>query len=232
MRVRQLFRRFSALLVVAVLGGCGDGGTDILDDLTEAEAAQLLTALTLVWIPSPTIPSATPTTLARAPETTLLQDTTQTSVACPSGGTAQIASIDSLSITVDSRLNPSSDTTFATNTVYGGRTTTTTSYLGCGASGGGGGVWSFDADPGLTLTYEIDGSLDSHRLTDGTSFLATSVGWSGQWSGSIGWSNGGRSGTCSVALTMESQSSNDDGQISSSFSQSGQICGLDVSTGS
>lgn len=220
--------------LIALTLGCGDAGPD-LGELSEAEAASMLAALSTVWFPSPSAPSPSPSRVTftgptLVPETTLRQDTTDIVVSCPAGGSASVLSIDSISITIDTRINPSPDTTYATNTSYGGNTTTTTGYAGCQSTGGQGNTWTFDASPGLTFSYDIDGTIDSHSLTNQTSVISTTTNWSGLWSGSFSWSSGSRSGSCTISLTSTSATSNIDGQVSTSFTQQGQICGVAVSS--
>lgn len=224
-------RTLTVLVAALAFGACGDG-TGITGDLTGAEAASMLAALSTVWFPSPSAPSASPPGPALAPETTLRQDTTEVEVGCLSGGIASIFSVDSTSITVDARIAPSPDTVFASNTVYGGTSTTTTSYLDCQSPDGQGSTWTFAADPGLTFDYTIDGTIDSYQLTGQTAVISTTTNWSGLWAGSFSWSNGSRSGSCTISLTSTSATSNVSGQVSTTFSQQGQICGLDVSSGS
>lgn len=228
--------RLTTLLSLSVMvGACGDAGPD-LGELTEAEAGSLLAALSLVWFPSPSAPTPALSYAAApgpslVPETTLIQDTTEIAVSCGGGGIANVFSVDSLRVTVDVRLNPSPDTTYASNSDYGGRTTTTVGYESCASFGGQGQAWTFDASPGLTFTYDITGTIDSYGLSDQTSSISTTTNWSGLWSGAFNWSNGNRSGSCTISLTSTSSTSNIGGQISSTFSQQGQICGISVSAG-
>lgn len=219
-------------LLAGIAAGCGDATDVEIDDLTQAEAASLLAALSIVWFPTPSAPTPAPPGPQLVPETTLRQDTTNATIACPAGGTVSVLSIDSLSITIDSRIAPSPDTTFASNTEYGGASTTTTTYANCQSPDGQGGAWTFDADPGLAFDYTIEGTLDSHSLVGGSAVISSTTNWSGLWSGSFSWSNGARSGSCSISLTSTSATTNVSGQVSSTFSQQGQVCGIDVSTGS
>lgn len=227
-------RRVIPLLVASVCACGGDGTTDILDDLTEAEAGQLLTALSAVYLPSPSAPTPSPSRLAPAlaPTTTLITDTTQVSVACPAGGTAAVLNGDSISITVDVRLNPSPDTTFVSASTWGGRSRAEVQYLSCSATDGMGGTWTFDAEPGLVLDFELDGTLQAVGLANGSSSSSSTTSWNGLWSGTLGWSNGSRSGSCAISVEMSSASVVGGGQASSTFSQNGQVCGLVVSNSS
>lgn len=224
-------KTLTVLIAAVTVGACGDG-TGIEDNLTGAEAASMLAALSTVWFPSPSAPAPVSPGPAMAPETTLRQDTTEVEVGCLSGGTASVLSIDSTSVTVDARIAPSPDTVFASNTVYGGTSTTTTSYTDCQSPDGQGSSWTFVADPGLTFDYTINGTIDSYQLTGQTAVISTTTNWSGLWAGSFTWSNGSRSGSCTISLTSTSATSNLSGQVSTTFSQQGQVCGLDVSSGS
>ncbi len=226
---RSLLSRFAWVPLSALALGCGDAGPE-LGELTDAEASSLLAALSVIWFPSPSAPSPAPQGPLLVPQTTLIQDTTAYTVSCGGGGTAAVSSIDSLSITVDARINPSPDTTYASNTDYGGTSVTTVAYAGCGSTAGQGGTWVFDAAPGLTFTYDIEGTIDSYALTGQNAVISTTVDWSGLWSGSFNWSNGSRSGSCTISLTSTAETSNIGGQITSTFTQQGQICGIDVST--
>ena len=228
-RYRRLLIGLPLLFLAAA---CGDSTDLELGDLSEAEAGALFAALTSVWFPSPSAPSAAPPGPSLAPETTVRVDTTDAVNSCGVGGTVSIFSVDSTSITVDVRLNPSPDTTFASNAEYGGTSSTTIGYAGCQAADGQGGTWTFDSESGLTFEYDIDGTLDSYTLTGAQPVISSSFNWAGLWTGSFGWTNGSRSGTCSISLTSTSMTANNAGQIQTSFSQQGQICGLDISSGS
>lgn len=228
---RTATRLLAVPLLLATVA-CGDGTDVELGDLSQAEAASLLAALSSVWFPSPSAPQGAPAGPALAPETTVRQDTTDTVVACAGGGNVSILSIDSMSVTVDFRLNPSPDTTYASNSEYGGSAVSTTTYAGCQAPDGQGGTWTFDSSSGLSFSYDIEGEFDSYTLTGGQTVSSSSLDWSGLWAGSLTWSNDGRSGTCTISLTSTSSSSNNSGQVSTNFSQQGQICGLDISSGS
>lgn len=219
------FRRIAALPLLAFAVACGSTGPDV-NDLSEAEAALVLSALSAVWFPAPSTPMSAP---LLAPVTTVTNDTTDTVVACPAGGSATVLSIDSTTTTTDSRLNPSPDTLFAGNTVYAGESTTTVSYDNCQSADGQGTVWAFAAAPGLTFSYDFQGTLDSYSLTGESPVVNTVLNWSGLWSGSFTWTNGGRSGTCSISMSMTSATTNLTGQVTTSYSQEGQICGLDIS---
>lgn len=212
-------------MLLAATTACGSA-TDPLNDLSEAEAAQVLTALSSVWFPSPTAPTTSP---MLAPVTTVRTDTTDAVVPCPAGGSAAVATIDSTTTTIDSRINPSPDTLWAANTDYSGESTTTVAYADCQSSDGQGNVWTFNADPGLGFEYDFDGSLDTYSVTGQASVINSVLDWNGSWSGSFGWTNGSRSGSCSISLTVSSATSNLNGQVTTNFSQQGQICGLDVS---
>lgn len=223
--MRRAARGFALALLLTTAAACGSS-TDPLNDLSEAEAALVLSALSSVWFPSPSVPSSAP---MLAPETTVRTDTTAAVVPCPAGGSASVATIDSTTTTIDSRINPTPDTLWAANTEYSGESTTTVSYADCQSSDGQGNVWTFDADPGLSFAYDFDGTLDTWSVTGQASVVNSVLDWNGVWSGSFGWTNGGRSGTCSISLTISSATSNLNGQVTTTFSQQGQMCGLDVS---
>lgn len=228
-------RSLTLLLGLPLLLGavaCGDSTDVEVGDLSQAEAAALLTALSSVWFPSPSAPQSSPPGPALAPDTTVNQDTTDVVVACEAGGSVSIFSIDSTFTSLDIRINPSPDTTVAANTEYGGRASTTTSYSGCQASDGQGGTWTFDSGSGLAFSYDFDGEFESYTLTGQQPVTYSTIDWSGLWSGSLNWSNGSRSGSCSISLTSASSTTNDGGQVSASFTQQGQVCGVDVSNGS
>lgn len=223
------WKRLVVVPVVVLSNACGGETDPELNDLTQGEAALVLAALSAVWFPSPSTPTPGP---FLAPETTVSHDTTDVVVACPAGGSAAIFSIDTSTVTIDSRLNPSPDTLLAVSGDFAGSSSTTASYDDCQSSDGQGNTWSFDASPGLDFGFDYNGTLDSYSLTSGTSVVSTILNWSGQWSGSFDWSNGSRSGSCTIALSITSATMNSTGQASNTVTQNGQICGLDVSNSS
>lgn len=222
------------LALTTTVAACSDSSGPETDDLTQTEAAYLLSALSAVYLPTPSAPSPSlvargPATVAAlAPTTTTLTDSSTTTVACTAGGQVRVATHDTTTITTDVILNPSPDRSFVSSSDYQGRARVRTSYLSCGSRDSQGQVWTFNAEPGLSFRYDIDGETDAIGFTGGGSSSTSIVDWEGLWDGTLGWSYGGRSGTCSVAVEMESHSSYLDGVSTFSYSQSGQICGVEV----
>ena len=241
-------RRFGASMVAVLMvtlmvaPGCGgDGGANPLDPdlpagLTEAEATAMVAALLLAFTPAPSIPSPEPVDtepmMVRqmlVPTTTIKGDTTNTTVACPSGGSVAVMNRDSTLITVDARINPTPDTTFVANSTWSGTARIDAQYLACGVPDNSGGVWTFDANPGLVFDLNLNGTIDSAGLTTGGSFTSITSNWDGLWSGALNWSSGARSGSCQFSLAMVSTSTSTNGQSSYSHTQNGQMCGFNVS---
>lgn len=222
----------AAAMVVGIFTGCGGEGP-ALGELTQEEAALLLGALSAAYLPTPTPPAATaalPGGAALAPTTTVRTDSTQATFPCAAGGSVLVTTADSTEITVDVVLNPHPDTTFVSNTTYVGSTRATTSYLGCTSRDFQGGAWTLDADPGLTFAYDIAGTTFGAGLTSGGTTTMSSYTLDGTWSGTLGWSHSGRSGSCSIAVVTEMTNEFSNGVSSYDYSQSGQVCGLAVST--
>lgn len=222
------------LFALVGLAACGDS-TDIGDGLTQTQATQLLTALSGIYLPSPSAPSPTAAPasgLALVPTTTLRVDTTDVAVSCPAGGNAVVATIDSLSTTSDVRLNPSQDTSYVSEASFGGHTESNVVYDGCVGTDGNGGSWTFDSADGLTLDFTIDGTYFTAALTEGGTISETNMNWAGVWSGTLDWSGSEGSGQCTISIDMSSSSTSSGSQVTSTFSQSGQICGVDVSNSS
>ncbi len=219
-------------LVVGILTGCGGEGP-ALGELTQEEAALLLGALSAAYLPTPTPPAATaalPGGAALAPTTTVRTDSTQRTFPCAAGGSVLVTTADSTEITVDVLLNPHPDTSFVSNTTYAGSTRATTSYLDCTSRDFQGGAWTLVADPGLTFAYDIAGTTSGVGLTSGGTTTTSAYTLDGTWSGTLGWSHSGRSGSCSIAVLTEMTTEFSNGVSSYDYSQSGQVCGLAVST--
>lgn len=221
------------LMLPLFTAACG-GGTDLDGTLTDAEAGELLTALSAIYIPSSAPPSPAPSRSgpALAPTTVLIADTTTIPLVCPAGGTASVLRTDSISYTSEVRLNPSPDTSYVSSADYSGRFSSTVSYVNCASRGFNGNTWTFNASPGLAMTYDMDGSVFVAGLTGGGSYSATTSDLDGSWAGVLGWSNGSRSGECTFALETVSTSSVIGGVSSYSYSQSGVICGVSVTASS
>jgi hypothetical protein len=232
---------------VAIAGPACSSGTDLeTGELTQTEAAQLFSALAAAFLPTASVPSPAATSAApgstaaaptadgpaAAPTTTSITDSTQVTVGCAAGGTVIVTSTNTVTITVDVVLNPSPDTTYVSSSDYQGQSRVRTDYLGCGSSDSQGGVWTFDADPGLIMQYDIDGTTDAVGFAGGGSSSASDVEWSGLWSGTLGWQNGGRSGQCSISMSIEGASSVVNGVSTFSYSQNGEICGMSVTSSS
>lgn len=224
----------AVLMVTPACGG--DGGANPADHdlpaaLTEAEATAMVAALLLAFTPAPSVPAPEPVEPGPmlVPMTTITVDSANTTVACPSGGSVVVMNRDSTLITVDARINPSPDTTFVANSTWSGTARIDAQYLACGVPDNSGGVWTFDANPGLVFDLNLNGTIDSAGLTTGGSFTAISSNWDGLWSGSLNWSSGVRSGSCQFSLAMVYTSTSANGQSSYSSTQSGQMCGFNVS---
>ncbi|MCA9735996.1 MAG: hypothetical protein R3E98_09685 [Gemmatimonadota bacterium] len=221
--------------VVAVLAACGgdSGGTDPeANDLSQAEAAVVMSMLLSIYTPSPSAPS--PTAGARGgpaavPQVTILADTSQASAACPAGGSVEVANADSMRIVTDTRVNHHPDTLYSAQSTWGGHLEVETRYQSCATRDSQGRVWTFDASPGLSFDIDLGGDIDLRALTGGTTLSSSHTTWDGDWSGSFSWSSGSRSGQCSVSIQMQSATTVQGSQSSSSFSYVGQMCGLAVS---
>lgn len=236
MTARSPLRGGIALLVGALgLGACASG-TDVTGDLTQAEAAQLLTALSSIYLPNPGAPPTPTAAAARAPQrepvTSIFTYGGEITINCAAGGTAVVADADTISVTTDVRFEAGGDTSYVSSTVYTGRTVQETRYLGCAARDGQGGVWTFDVDPGLTLLFDQSGETLAYALTGGTTYSSTTAEWEGLWSGTLNWRNGGRSGDCDIHVEMSSSTTIVGQSVTYSFGQEGEICGLSVSASS
>lgn len=227
-----------AILALAGLTACSDSSGPDTDSLSQAEAAQLLTALSAAYLPTPSLPAPTsaagPPTVApmRVPETTVEVDSARTTIGCAAGGSVVVESRDSTTTTVDVVLNPTPERSYETSSDYSGRARVTTSYLECASRDAEGRVWTFDAEPGLTLTYDLTGETAAVGFTSGGYTSSSRIDWEGIWDGTLGWTHDGRSGTCGISIVTESRSTIADGASTYSFSQTGSICGVSVTSSS
>ncbi|MEZ4417627.1 MAG: hypothetical protein R3E10_17865 [Gemmatimonadota bacterium] len=224
----------AGVLAASTLAACGGDSEGAGPDnaLSQAEAAVVMSMLLSVYTPSPSTPSpvqAGGNGSARVPTVTLIADTTQNSAACPAGGAVLVLNADSIRVVTDTRLNPHPDTLFATNSSWGGRTEVETRYQGCATRDSQGNVWTFDATPGLTFGIDLSGDIDLARLLTGATLSTSSVSWDGLWAGAFSWTNGSRSGQCTVSVQMMSATTVVGGAASSTYSYVGQMCGLPVS---
>jgi len=167
------------------------------------------------------------------PVVTVTVDTVTTTGACPAGGSVSVLSLDSIRIVEDNRSNPTPDTLAVASASFSGRFDVTSTYQSCASMDASGGVWTFDANPGLNLLFDFDGRVDVVVLANGTSASTWNWNWDGTWSGTFGWSSGGRSGQCSIAVRwLFSSTLQASGQAMTTTNQTGRICGLDVTTSS
>ncbi len=140
-----------------------------------------------------------------------------------------VQSADSLRIIVDVALFTTGDTTFITDSSYDGGLLITASYNDCATFGGLGGIWTFDATPGLT--FELDLFGHSHGVGRRSSHLEldSSNSYDGQWSGALDWQNAGRSGRCDIQLRIASRSTIQNDTVRAAIVNQGLMCGVPVS---
>lgn len=234
--VSQTVRTLATGLLMTAAAACGSesGGTlgPETGDLTATEATQMFSALVTAYglAPTPMLPSGGGGGAAGyVPMVTISVDTTQVTTSCPVGGTSSALSHDSIRIVDDTRLNPSPDTTFATNVGFSGRFDITTGFQGCGSTDSAGNTWTFDAAPGLNLVFDFTGSTDLVQLTSGVSIKSWTFAWDGTWSGTLAWSSNGSSGQCDVSMRWTASSlMSAGGTTTTTTNQSGTVCGINV----
>lgn len=188
------------LLAFAACGG--DDGTGPADtELTEQEVGEMMEALAAAGAFSPPSPQeGSGTSAPNAPARTTFDYDVETTASCPGGGSVSISG--SVQGDVDDQTGEGDfDVTM------------TQSHQDCVASSDAGTTFTFNSSPGLQT------SMDFTTTSDGSYSIT------GSHSGSLGWTTGEKSGSCSVDISYDFSGS----QSSFSGSAQGTVCGVDVS---
>lgn len=201
----------AAIAAFALVTACGNdtstgpGNSSVLSDADFSTLVQALGAVGAFGFKPATL---TPSSVALALGTpqhvaSTLSLNFDHSSPCPGGGSTRIVGTASVSA-VEGRQT----TTYVLNA--------TATPSACSGSGASGQVFTFNGDPGITLSLTV------------TANQPGSYTFSGAETGAFGWtSNSGRSGSCSVNVTISGSST---ATGVNSGTESGTICGRTTNT--
>jgi len=233
------FFSVAAVLTILSIAACSDSGTDVAPaEFTDADAVELFAVLTSAFIPSLSAPNVgTPSQsflvaggdvgFAMVPQTQVFADTTETTHACDVAGSVVVNMENLTTVVTDTRINPGADTTYAVNANYDADINVRSRYLGCSAQDDNGSTWVLNSDD-LAWAITMTGNFDIIGLEGGSVSSVSNLQWDGTWGGNLAWERNGASGTCAVSLTMTSTTSGSGGQLTTSYSQTGTVCGVSV----
>ena len=194
--------RFVVLVAALGVGACG-GTTDVLDELSQSEAADLASAVLLATFSNTgSVPQAPPAT-AGGPQLVPFTFSFHLDfpAECPLSGT----------VAISASLDVEGDTDTDAGTV---------DYVmiqvhhGCTVESENGRVFTLDGAPSVTSTLRAE--------NDGQGV----VSWSGSLVGTVAWSTDGRSGVCGLDLTFSG--SGDDSAGTAEFDLAGTVCALSL----
>jgi hypothetical protein len=193
--------RGTALAMLLAVAACGDSATEVVGDLTQAEAAALaeVVAGTVISTFDEGGPMAGP---ALGPALATLSQQVSFEGPCEFGGTVAVAG--ELDIVTDD------ETEELTSLEY----TVTQVHNGCVGESQDGLRFTLTGAPNVTANFlvETEGDL---------------IAMNGGYSGAVDWSTDGKSGTCT--LSVEFSLDLNLGSESASASMAGTVCGVNFS---
>jgi hypothetical protein len=182
------------------LVACGDSGTEVGDQLTEAEAAAIAEFIMTSTLDATNSAQASPEGPSMAPYN--YESRVELSAPCPHGGTVDVAA----DVTI------SGDTEIPGGVIAMNMVEVHKSCVGQDEETGQ--MFTLDGRPDLT----VDFTLESNAAGD--------MGLGGSFLGRIAWQTEGRSGECEIDVTFTGSGSQATG--ASSGSVSGSVCGVSV----
>ena len=193
--------RGAALAFLLAAGACGDSATDVVGDLTRAEAAALaeVVAGTVVSTFDQAGPMAGP---ALGPALATFNQQVSFEGPCELGGT--------MAVTGDLDIVTDDETEELTSLEY----TVTQVHNGCVGESQDGMRFTLTGAPNVTATFLVQ--------TEGES-----VAMDGSYSGAVDWSTEGKSGTCT--LSVEFSVNVNFGTETGTANMAGTVCGVSFS---
>lgn len=194
--------RYLTVAAMVALAACGDDDSVTPDNLTEAEAQALATAVfQQSFMSAFTLDYEQQQPQAvNGPATATYQAEIETTAACPLGGEVALSAV------VDVQTN---DETGAGTVDF----SVAQVHSNCGVQGDQGQQFTISGDPGVTFDFLME--------TDGQE----NFGFSGSLTGALSWATDGKAGTCAVSVEFSGQGS----PTGFSFSNAGTVCGVDFS---
>lgn len=165
--------RGAALAMLVATAACGDSATEVVGDLSQAEAEALAEVVgATVFSSTSAVPGA-----QGAPARTPISgsESVSATVPCELGGT----------VAVDGSLEYSGDTDTEVNATFG----VTQVHNGCVAESQDGIRFTLDGAPDVTANVSLSVSESALSLE-------------GTYGGAVDWSTDGREGTCSLDVTL------------------------------
>lgn len=194
--MNRIHVRGAALAVLVAAAACGDNATEVVGDLSQAEAEALAEVVGSTVFASSTgeMPGALGAP-ARVPVSG--SESVSATVPCELGGT----------VGVNGNLEYSGDTETVINATFG----LTQVHNGCVAESQDGIRFTLDGAPNVTSNVSM--TMSENELS-----------MEGTYGGAVDWRTGGREGTCSLDVTLSVDMSGM--TESGSASMSGTVCGV------
>ena len=199
--MNRMHVRGGALALLLATAACGDSATDVMGDLTEAEAAALAEVVAGTVV-STVEANGAAATAARGPALATINQQVSFEAPCELGGTVAIDGALDL-VTND-------ETEELESLEY----SVTQAHDGCVTESQDGTTFTLDGAPNVTANLVV--------LAEGEA-----VSMDGSYSGAVDWATDGKSGTCtlSVEFSLDLNLGSDTG----SAMMSGTVCGMSFS---
>jgi len=193
--------RILTMIAAVAFAACGDS-TDVVNQLSDAEARELAGAVMLATVDG-TPDAAVPATAGPAATPVSYSEEVDVTGNCQEGGT----------LGVHAAVTITGDTESDAGTISYSMTQT---HHACVATSPNGIVFTLDGAPSV--------DVDLSAATDG----AGSVTYSGTMQGAVDWATDGRHGTCSIAIEFSGSLDTTAEQPVGQFSLAGNVCRVSV----
>lgn len=195
--MNRIHVRGVTLAMLVAVAACGDSATEVVGDLSQAEAEALAEVVGSTVFSSTTseMPGTQTAAPARAPISG--SESVSATVPCELGGT----------VGVDGNLEFSGDTETVINATFA----LTQVHNGCVAESQDGIRFTLDGAPDVTSNVSM-------------TFSENEISLEGTYGGAVDWSTDGREGTCplDVSLSVDMSGMTESGSVS----MSGTVCGV------
>jgi len=199
--MNRMFVRNGGLALLLTAAACGDSATDVVGDLTQAEAEALAEVVTGT-VMSTWESEGAAATVARGPALATFNQQLSLEAPCEFGG----------SVAIDGEIDVV--TNDETEELESLEYTVTQAHAGCVAESEDGLRFTLDGAPNVTANLLV--------LAEGDL-----IGMDGSYSGAVDWSTDGKEGTCT--LSVEFSMDLNVGAQTGSATMSGTVCGISFS---
>lgn len=198
--MNRIHVRGVTLAMLVAVAACGDSTTEVVGDLSQAEAEALAEVVGSTMFSSAT--SNPPDAQAGAPSRTPVSGSESISgtLPCELGGT----------VTVSGDLEFSGDTETQVDASY----SITQVHDGCVAASQDGIVFTLDGAPSVSAGLNM-------------SISQSSLSMDGGYQGAVDWATDDSEGTCTVDITLDIEANGLDETVSASMA--GTVCGISIS---